>query len=113
MERQRARTRKPSATHADPAPAGPPRPDRPLEKPPEIRRVRLTRKYAEAIDGVDLSGADVGDRLTLSPHDAEVLIAEGWAEPAPVPHNRRAGDLRCEAADEANQSRATRKNRKR
>jgi hypothetical protein len=73
--------------------------------------VRLTRKYAEAIDGVDLSGADVGDRLTLSPHDAEVLIAEGWAEPAPVPHNRRAGDPRCEAADKPRPRRVPRRNR--
>jgi hypothetical protein len=61
--------------------------------------VRLTRKYAEAIDGVDLSRADVGDQLALSRRDAEVLIAEGWAEPTPVPHNRRASDLRAAAAD--------------
>jgi hypothetical protein len=46
----------------------------------EVRCVRLTRKYADAIDGVDLSNAHVGDRLDLSPRDAEVLIAEGWAE---------------------------------
>ena len=45
--------------------------------------VRLTRKFAEMIDGVNLSDAHVGDRLELSEHDADVLIAEGWAEPAP------------------------------
>ena len=61
--------------------------------------VRLTRKYAEAIDGVDLSRADVGDQLSLSPRDAEMLIAEGWAEAAPVEHNRRVTDIRAEAAD--------------
>ena len=43
--------------------------------------VRLTRKYAEAIDGVDLSGNQVGDLLDLSARDARMLIAEGWAAP--------------------------------
>jgi hypothetical protein len=43
--------------------------------------VRLTRKFAEFIDGVNLTDVKVGDRLDLSQHDAEVLIAEGWAEP--------------------------------
>ena len=32
------------------------------------------------IDGVDLQNAAVGDRLELPQHDADVLIAEGWAE---------------------------------
>lgn len=44
--------------------------------------VRLTRKYAEMIDGVSLENASVGDRLDLPPRDADVLIAEGWAVPA-------------------------------
>lgn len=43
--------------------------------------VRLTRKYAEAIDGVDLSRNQVGDLLDLSVRDARMLIAEGWAAP--------------------------------
>jgi hypothetical protein len=43
--------------------------------------VRLTRKYAEAIDGVDLSRNQVGDLLNLAPRDARMLIAEGWAAP--------------------------------
>ena len=42
--------------------------------------VRLTRKFANAIDGIDLARAHVGDRLALPQHDAEMLIAEGWAE---------------------------------
>jgi hypothetical protein len=42
--------------------------------------VRLTRKLAQIIDGVNLGDAHVGDHLELSQHDAEVLIAEGWAE---------------------------------
>jgi len=44
-------------------------------------RVRLTRKLSERIDGVDLSGAREGDTLELSPRDALILIAEGWASP--------------------------------
>jgi hypothetical protein len=44
-------------------------------------RVRLTRKLSETIDGVDLSGAREGDTLELSPRDALILIAEGWASP--------------------------------
>ncbi len=42
-------------------------------------QVRLTRKLSEAIDGIDLSRRAVGDLLDLSQHDAEMLIAEGWA----------------------------------
>jgi hypothetical protein len=42
-------------------------------------RVRLTRKLAECVDGVDLSEHREGDVLTLSAGEAELLIAEGWA----------------------------------
>jgi hypothetical protein len=47
----------------------------------EVAPVRLTHKYAEAIDGIDLSEREVGDRLPLGSRDARMLIAEGWAEP--------------------------------
>lgn len=47
----------------------------------DVAPVQLTQKYAEMLDGVDLSDADVGDRLPLSPREAELLVAEGWAEP--------------------------------
>jgi len=66
-------------------------------KGPERRRqsprrrvvpVRLTRKLAEQIDGIDLSRSRVGDRLALSSDEARLLIAEGWAEPVP------SGDVR-------------------
>jgi hypothetical protein len=59
-------------------------------------RVRLTRRLAERIDDVDLSHDKVGDFIDLSRHDAEMLIAEGWAIPAwsGAPHEGRA-----EAAD--------------
>lgn len=44
-------------------------------------RVRLTRKLAECVDGVDLTGCAVGDILEIPERDAACLIAEGWAVP--------------------------------
>jgi hypothetical protein len=44
-------------------------------------KVRLTRKLSQLIDGVDLSKAHEGDTLDLSPRDALMLVAEGWALP--------------------------------
>ncbi len=65
-------------------------PDRRRRKAPRrIVPVRLTRKYAEVIDGIDLSGRAVGDRVPLPPREAHLLLAEGWAEPVP-PTERRA-----------------------
>jgi len=58
-------------------------------RPDEITPVRLTRKYAEVLNGISLSGHDVGDRLPLPPRDARLLIAEGWASP----DHRRGSDL--------------------
>lgn len=43
-------------------------------------QVKLTRKLAEYIDGVDLSGRKVGDMFDLPVLEAHLLIAEGWAE---------------------------------
>lgn len=42
-------------------------------------RVVLTRKFAEIIDGVDLSSRKVGDVFDASADDARLLIAEQWA----------------------------------
>jgi hypothetical protein len=42
--------------------------------------VRLTQKHADSIDGIDLSGRSVGDVIEVSPREAGLLIAEGWAE---------------------------------
>jgi len=41
--------------------------------------IRLTRKLAERVDGIDLSRSREGDVLDLSRHDAHLLVAEGWA----------------------------------
>ena len=42
-------------------------------------KVRLIKKLAECLDGVDLSHHRVGDLLDLQSREAELLIAEGWA----------------------------------
>jgi hypothetical protein len=41
--------------------------------------LRLTRKLADVIDGVDLTGRAVGDVFKLPASEARLLIAEGWA----------------------------------
>jgi hypothetical protein len=44
-------------------------------------RIKLVRKFADLINGVDLTKIRVGDVFDLKPRDAHMLIAEGWAEP--------------------------------
>ena len=46
-------------------------------------RVRLVRKFANALNGIDLSKVTVGDVINLLPHQAAMLVAEGWAVDAP------------------------------
>jgi hypothetical protein len=52
-------------------------------------QVRLTRKLAETIDGVDLSRRVVGDVLDLPQREAQMLLAEGWASPAALTRSAR------------------------
>lgn len=42
-------------------------------------KVRLIRKLADQLDGVNVSHSHVGDVLDLRPEKARALIAEGWA----------------------------------
>jgi hypothetical protein len=42
-------------------------------------RVVLTQKLAECIDGISLSGREVGDIFDLPDAQAHLLIAERWA----------------------------------
>jgi hypothetical protein len=49
------------------------------KKAPRLVRLKLTRKLAEMLDGVDLSRVNEGDVVDLSTRDARCLIAEGWA----------------------------------
>ena len=44
------------------------------------QRIRLIRKFAEVINGVDLSPFQVGDVIRVSEGTAVMLIREGWAE---------------------------------
>ena len=59
-------------------------------------KVRLMRKYAERIDGIDLRGREPGDLLDLSTSEAWLLVAEQWAIPErrerkePILSDRRA-----------------------
>jgi hypothetical protein len=43
-------------------------------------KVRLTKKLAARLNGVDVSALHVGDLLELPDRTAYILIAEGWAE---------------------------------
>jgi hypothetical protein len=60
----------------------------PSRRAGDTATVRLTRKLAERIDGIDLSRHKVGDVLIVPSHQARLLVAEGWAEIVP-PHSRR------------------------
>ena len=79
------------ATQSDHDPDGPSYigPERRWQPSPvEVAPVRLTHKFAESIDGIDLSQREVGERLPLTSRDARILIAEGWAEPVAVEDQR-------------------------
>ena len=74
-------------------------------------KVRLTRKYANRIDDVDLSEHQVGDVLDLSVHDASLLVIEQWAIPErradradDTGHRRRADDSGAESAQQSSAS---------
>jgi hypothetical protein len=56
-------------------------------------RVRLTRKFAQKIDGIDLSNFDVGDLIDLPDGKAKLLVAEEWGE-----MERRSGGQRVVVA---------------
>ena len=51
-------------------------------------RVRLVRKLADRVDGVDLTHCDVGEVIELPEPDGRLVIAEQWGEFA-----RRQADL--------------------
>ena len=43
-------------------------------------KIRLTRKFAQMINGIDLSRACPGEDIDVTHREADILIAEGWAE---------------------------------
>jgi hypothetical protein len=42
-------------------------------------KVRLTRKFADILNGIDLSRVRAGEDVELEAREAQMLIAEGWA----------------------------------
>ncbi len=56
-------------------------------------RVRLVRKLAGCVDGIDLNHCTVGDLIDLADRQARIMIAEQWAVFA-----RRASDALTSAA---------------
>ena len=44
--------------------------------------IRLTRKLAEVVNGLDLRSFTVGQIIDLKDAPALMLLREGWAEPA-------------------------------
>ena len=46
-----------------------------------VVRIRLTRKLAALLNGVDVSALKVGDVIELPAAAAHMLVAERWAEP--------------------------------
>jgi hypothetical protein len=58
-----------------------------------MTRIRLTRKLADRIDGIDLSHRRPGEIMEVSSHDARLLMAEGWASAndAPIKKKRPRG----------------------
>jgi len=53
---------------------------------PRMMRIRLLRKLADRLDGIDVSDYREGDVIDLPRAEAELLIAERWALPS---HGRR------------------------
>ena len=53
-----------------------------FQSPLRSMKVKLVRKYANVLNGIDLSHVRVGDVLELSGYHAALLVGEGWAEHA-------------------------------
>jgi hypothetical protein len=51
-------------------------------------KLRLTRKFAQRINGIDLSSVQAGDDIEVSEHEAEILMREGWASPVDTADDR-------------------------
>jgi hypothetical protein len=75
---------------------------------PVMMRIRLIRRLAEQLDGIDVSAVREGDVIDLPRPQAALLVAEGWARPS---HTRRevrtssAPHIRAVSADAATRRR--------
>ena len=56
----------------------------------DVEPVVLRKKFAKEIDGISLDAVEVGDRVCLERDEAELLLAEGWADPVAPEKRRRA-----------------------
>jgi hypothetical protein len=64
-------------------------------------RVKLVRKFASVLNGIDLTKVSVGDVISVAPHQAVLLILEGWAVEAPhTPGALRVGRQSSKKADD-------------
>lgn len=43
--------------------------------------IKLVRKLANRLNGIDLTNVSVGDVVDVTDRQASLLIAEGWAQP--------------------------------
>jgi len=59
-------------------------------------RIKLVRKLAGYLDGIDVSGHREGEVFELSRREAELLIAEQWAEPFFEPPAAEVRGMSCE-----------------
>jgi hypothetical protein len=60
-------------------------------RPTGMMRVRLLRKLADRLDGIDVSGYGEGDVIDLPRGEAQLLIAERWALPCRGPRREMRG----------------------
>ena len=61
--------------------------------------MRLTKKLANIMDGVDVSQVQAGDILNVSDSQGELLIAEDWAEPLNSPGSSGSSPSRQRSED--------------
>jgi len=87
---------------------------RPLLPSPTVK-VRLTKKFAEQIDGVRLEGHHIGDVIDLPETQARLLLAEDWATTEERRHlhvdpplERRHHETTSRAADDSRRDRPSR-----
>ena len=53
-------------------------------------KVRLSKKLAERLNGIDVSSVRAGDVLDVSEREAAILLAEQWAVPLEEPSDAKA-----------------------
>jgi|SRR5215471_12754900 len=71
----------------------------------ETMRIRLTRKLADAIDGVAVADYSVGDVIDLDTNEARLLIAEDWAVAVNPRREKRQATIPVLVADAADSDR--------